>query len=1005
MKLAQQLIRDARRYHETRVGHRFQARNGVYWILCLALLLGIFTSSRAQVQQSKGAEPRSAIEENRALEQARRSYEEALNLQRRGKFAEAIPIAERALEIREKLLGAEHLDVAVVLNSLGRLYYEKSNHPQAESLHQRALTIREKALGGEHLLVAESLNNLAIVFQGKGDYSRAEPLYQRALAIREKTVGAEDALVAQSLHNLANLNKAKGDYVRAVLLYQRAIAIREKALGSADPNLATSLNNLANLYREMGDYSRSEQLHLRVLAIWEKALGPEHPDVADSLNNLALMYFRMGEYAKAEPLYQRALAIREKIFGPEHPLLASSINNLANLYRDQGDIVRAEPLHLRALAIWEKALGPEHRIVASSLNDVANMYREKGDYDKAEPLYQRALAIREKALAAQHPAIALLLNDFAVMYRAKGDTTKAVKLLARANEIREYNLALILTTGSEEQKRLYLTTLSDETDASLSLHVHSAIDDLEAARLALTNILRRKGRVLDIMRDQVGALRSRLTPEDQLLLDQSSAARAQLASLVLGDSAKTDPAQNRAKIADLSAEVERLEAAISRRSVEFRSQTRAVTLEAVQKALPSDTALVEIVEYRPFNQKAMKRDERFGAQHYVAYVLKGEGAPRSVELGDAATIDADVARLRTALADPKSIHVKELARALDEKVMKPVRALLGNATHLLVSPDGELNLIPFEALVDEHEQGRYLIERYAFTYLSSGRDLLRMESALETVKQSIAKPLVVANPSFGEPVPEQIASLAVRSSGLRNRRSVTSARSLSEVYFAPLSGTAREASTIKQLFPETNLLTDVQATESAIKQSAAPRILHIATHGFFLSEPPASAGGDRGSSPTVREGSVRNSPGVGTKNPLLRSGLALANANRRSGSGDDGILTALEASGLNLWGTKLVVLSACDTGVGEVRNGEGVYGLRRAFVLAGGESLVMSLWPVSDYPTKKLMTEFYQNLKQGMGRGAALHQAQLKMVKAKLHPFYWANFIQSGEWANLEGQR
>ena len=340
--------------------------------------------------------------------------------------------------------------------------------------------------------------------------------------------------------------------------------------------------------------------------------------------------------------------------------------------------------------------------------------------------------------------------------------------------------------------------------------------------------------------------------------------------------------------------------------------------------------------------------------------------------------------------------------------MRPVRGLLGDATHLLVSPDGELNLIPLEALVDEHEQGRYLIERYSITYLTSGRDLLRMQTAHESRSLAVANPLVVANPSFGEPDPEQIASAAARPAGLRSKpQKTTIGRSLSEVYFAPLSGTEGEAITIKKTFPEASLLTAERATEAALKQATAPRLLHIATHGFFLAEPPAFAGGDRVSIPTVREGSVTRSAiaNARTENPLLRSGLALAHANRRSSTGDDGVLTALEASGLNLWGTKLVVLSACDTGLGEVRNGEGIYGLRRAFVLAGAESLVMSLWSVSDYPTKKLMTEYYQNLKQGMGRGSALRQAQLKMVKENLHPFYWANFIQSGEWADLNGKR
>ena len=220
---------------------------------------------------------------------------------------------------------------------------------------------------------------------------------------------------------------------------------------------------------------------------------------------------------------------------------------------------------------------------------------------------------------------------------------------------------------------------------------------------------------------------------------------------------------------------------------------------------------------------------------------------------------------------------------------------------------------------------------------------------------------------------------------------------MSSIYFAPLSGTAQEALSIQSLLPDARLLSGSQATKAALKQVSAPRVLHIASHGFFLTEP-------------AKDNRTTNlaNKSAQADNPLLRSGLALADANlHRSSLGDDGILTALEASGLNLWGTKLVVLSACDTGVGEVRNGEGVYGLRRAFTLAGAESLVMSLWPISDYTTRTLMTSYYQNLKAGIGRGEALRQVQLDMLKknAKLHPFYWANFIQAGEWANLDGKR
>jgi CHAT domain-containing protein len=253
-------------------------------------------------------------------------------------------------------------------------------------------------------------------------------------------------------------------------------------------------------------------------------------------------------------------------------------------------------------------------------------------------------------------------------------------------------------------------------------------------------------------------------------------------------------------------------------------------------------------------------------------------------------------------------------------------------------------------------------------------------------------PLIVANPSFGEPRVTPGTQIASAKAG-RQRRSVTSARDLSEVYFAPIAGTAREAEAIRLLFRDATVLTGEQATESSLRQFAAPRLLHIATHGFFLQyagiAPKADGPESRGSS----------------QDPLLRAGLALAHANVRGGTDqDDGVLTALEASRLTLWGTKLVVLSACDTGIGEVRNGDGVYGLRRAFVLAGTESLIMSLWPVSDTWTERQMRSYYQNLKRGKGRGESLRLVQLGMLarNPRLHPFYWANFIQSGDWTALD---
>jgi tetratricopeptide (TPR) repeat protein len=353
-----------------------------------------------------------------------------------GQYAQAEPLYQQALAIREEALGPEHPDVAISLNGLAGLYRTQGQYAQTEPLYQRALAIQETALGPEHPAVATSLNNVALLYCNVGQYAQAEPLYRRALTIQEKALGPEHPAVATSLNNLAGLYHNQGQYAQAEPLYQQALAIREKALGAEHPDMANSLNNLALLYCNQGQYAQAEPLYQRALAIQEKALGPEHPDVATSLNNLALLYDNEDQYAQAEPLYQRALAIQEKTLGPDHPAVATTLNNLAGLYDNQGQYAQAEPLYKRALAIREEALGPDHANVATSLNNLAGLYRARGQYAQAEPLYQRALAIYEKALGPEHPAVAISLNNLAGLLRNMGRAEDAAPLEVRATVIR-----------------------------------------------------------------------------------------------------------------------------------------------------------------------------------------------------------------------------------------------------------------------------------------------------------------------------------------------------------------------------------------------------------------------------------------------------------------------------------------------------------------------------------------------------------------------------------------
>jgi CHAT domain-containing protein/tetratricopeptide (TPR) repeat protein len=353
------------------------------------------------------------------------------------KFAEAIPLAQRVLELREKALGPDHPGVAASLYNLAGIYANQLRPADAEPLYKRAIAIYEKTLGHDHPSVGAPLNNLALLYKKQGHYAEAEPLFKRALAVNEKAFGPDHPDVARSLDSLASLYVDQGRYADAEPLYKRALAIREKAVGSLHLDVAASLHNLATLYGGQGRYAEAEPLFKRALAILEKALGPKHPDVATSLYNLAALYDKQGRYVDAEPLHKRALGIREKVLGPDHPDVALSLNSLAALYSERARDAEAEPLYKRSLAVYEKALGPEHPGVALSLNNLAAFYSKQGRYADAEPLYKRALAIREKALGANHPDVATSLNNLAGLYSYQGRYVDVERLSKRVLAIRE----------------------------------------------------------------------------------------------------------------------------------------------------------------------------------------------------------------------------------------------------------------------------------------------------------------------------------------------------------------------------------------------------------------------------------------------------------------------------------------------------------------------------------------------------------------------------------------
>lgn len=921
-----------------------------------------------------------------------------------GAYEKAVPLAQRALTIWETSRGSEHPDVAMGSNSLAEIYREQGAYTKAEPLYTRAISIYEKASGAEHPDLAAPLNNLALLYVGTGAYGEAEPLAQRALAILEKARGPAHPEVATALTTLAGIHQHRGANAKAEPLLVRALSIAEASLGPEHPDLSYVLNNLAYLYVEQGSYAKAEPIYRRALnlnehalgqdhpsvalvltniawlylyehasekaeapcrrslTIYERALGPEHPQVVTSLNCLAEVRLNRGAYAEAEPFLQRSFAVLSKALGPAHPSLTSAIDGLTQVYAAQGAGAKAEAWARKGLAIRERALGPDHPEVALSLTHIGNALRGRGAYAEAEASFDRAMSIWQRAYGAEHPGTAILHGSAALLAQTRVDLSRTREHLERAASIHEHNLGTELGAGAEARKRAFLSNLRSDTDWCVSFHVNTAPGDGEALRLALTTSLRRKGRVLDELVGANQALRRNLTPALHAEFDALGERRAELAAR---RNEPYDP-QRADALRTLAEEVDRREAELATKSAAFRVQTEPLTVERVQATLPADATLVEFARYRRFDPKGAIL---WHEARYVAYVLRREGPPRFVDLGEAASIEAAALAARRALAD-RSLDAREPLRALDALVLAPVRRLAGEPAHLLLSPDGPLHLVPFEAFVDE--QGRYLLERSTVTYLTSGRDLLRLSDR----PPARSAPLVVAAPDFG---PGD---------------------------WSPLPGTAAEAEALRKYFPAATVVTGEAATKEAFLRAQAPRFVHAATHGLFARRaahtpssnvvvPPASRG--------LRVLTLAPPPvdSFAPEDALDDSALLFAGANTKP----DARLTAREAAGLDLAGTELVVLSACETGLGELGGSEGVYGLRRALSVAGAASQVASLWNVNDNATGALMGAYYGELKAGIGRSEALRRAQLGLLRQDKfkHPFYWAAFVPAGDWRPLGG--
>lgn len=955
----------------------------------------------------------------------------ALKLHGQGRYVEALALVEENLAIRRRVLGEQHRDTAMSLNDLGGLLHSMGDHAGARPYYEEALTLRRQVLGDEHPVTAKSLNNLGSLLHTMADYAGARPYYEQSLAIRRKVLGEHHPDTAMSLSGLGVLLHAMGDYAGARPCLDQALAIRREVLGKEHLDTARSLGNLGSLLQTMGDYAGARPCYEEVLAIRRKVLGPEHPDTARSLRNLGLLLKSTADYAGARPYLEQALVLHRKVLGEEHPDTAVSLNNLGGLLDSMADNAGAKPYYEQALAIRRKVLGEEHPDTATSLNNLGGLLHEMGDYAGARPYYEQALVIRRKVLGAEHPLTAASLSNWGSLLDSMGDVSGALPYYKQALAIVVEQIEASAIAQNEAGQRAMSRSVQAYLDSYLSLCLRSG--DQSGAE-AYRAVLNWKGATLVRQRAaRMVAENENLAPlfaELQGVTRKWSALSAALP--------QADPRWGE-RLAALVEEKDRLELALSRQSAEFRTATGRVEIADLQAALPDGSALVDYFEFS-FREPSAETPGQFDwRQSLAAFVIRTDGEVQMFDLGAMEPIAQaiDVWRRGHGLG----ADAETAGRLLREKLWTPLAAAIGDAELVLVSPDGALGKLPFAALPGARA-GSYLIEDVALALVPAPRLIPAMAAGADR-RELPRELLVLGGVDYDRSAASDPHALAVAAPRKRpwNRGAAAQQEEIvGSMEWLFLPGSDSEASYIAGLYQRLmDLPSDSEqvvhlrgagATEEAFRQFAGEcYLLHLATHGFFAAEDKKSAL----DFDEVERAAMRDNPfgdrlsAVRGYSPGLLSGLVLAGANvpltipddpeQLSAVPDDGHLTADEIAFMSLAGARLIVMSACESGLGETAGGEGLLGIQRAFQVAGARTTIATLWKVNDEATRRIMEEFYRNyLEREMSPRDALRAAQLWALnnpnlvprgsdpppdqagQSRLPPQFWAAFTLSGDW-------
>ena len=861
---------------------------------------------------------------------------------------------------------------------------------QATEASEQAIRQLSEVLGADisessRELYATNLGNLGMFHYAMGNYRDAGRQLQEAADLHRELGLQQNPGYAKILNCLAAIHTASGDYGKAEKLMLQSLDVMRSAallVANNDPALAETLyrgdsevlmahNNLANIYIYMGRHDEAREILDQVTSIYRAAGMTQSEAFALFLNNQAMVHYAVGEYQTAAELLGQAIEVYNTLGLTEHPDYGRVLSNL-------GDICRLD-----------------------------------GQYEVAAQLAGIALAICEKALGKNHTDVARSIMSLGLIGAATGASREALDYIQKAGAIYDHVVGQIFSIATETQRMAYVDQLQYHTTIFLTLVSERMAGDPSAIQAALDLVLKRKAIGAEALVSQRDAVLRGRFPELKPRLKEWAALRAQIAQKTLAGPGPEGVNEHERLLAEWKERKERVEAELANKIPEIGLQQRfqSVNRNAIAQELPEEAALIEYVRFLAFDFKAVIGNPQWKAERYIAFVLLA-GEPDNVQLidlGDAESIDSIIDLFRESItgegetrqARNLTVGSKTQARrkktsdaaGLRKAIFDPLIPHLGGRTRLFISPDGDLCRLPFEVLPTANR--RRLIDVYEISYLSAGRDVLRFGA------RSGDEPgpsVVAADPDF------DLFVIAEPSTDIGEAGRQSRDLNPGNLHFDRLPGTRIEGEAIAARLGVEPLVDD-RVLEASLKGLKSPRILHIATHGFFLP--------DQKRDPNEEQPgfAVTGAPAISVgrlaaqrlEDPLLRSGLALAGANSWldgnpiPAEAEDAILNAEDVLGLDLLDTELVVLSACETGLGEVRTGEGVFGLRRAFMLAGAKTLVMSLWKVPDRQTQELMESFYRRILEGQPCASALREAQLEMKKRNKNPLYWGAFICQGD--------